>query len=257
MTAFWDVLDLVLLLVSVALLGLTVVLGVLLAVAKLRKRPSTGATDAHAGVQTGGPAATKTSVMVAGVTGLLLLALAGVVFRNAHPTLDFPKDQSDTLTAIATVSGDLITSVIAGTTLYAVILLQRSIREQTNGVEEQTKQLRATAIQSVGKEMLEIDRWMVDNIERGYGEALKRPAAEDSPLGAAVAEVYADLIAQVVGQRHFLDHYYSGWDNYFIDIIHKWPQLKKYMDANGHWYGETLDYLGISKETPSSPSSSQ
>lgn len=240
MTAFWDVLDLVLLLVSVALLGLAVVLSVVLCAAKLFKRSSASAS--------------WTSAVVAGVTGLVLLALAGVVFRSAHPTLDYPKDKSDTLTAVAAVSGDLITAIIAGTTLYAVILLRMSIREQTIGVEEQTKQLRASAIQAVGQEMLKIDRWMVDHIGMGYSEALKHPATVDSPLGAAVAEVYADLIAQVVGQRHFLDHYYSGWDNYFSDIIEKWPQLKKYMDANGHWYGETLNYLGVSKETTTDPS---
>jgi hypothetical protein len=227
MAAFWDVLGLVLLLISSALLVLAVVVGIGFSSIKLiGKRWSKRAT--------------WKKVAAAATTGLVFLALAGVVFLFAHPTLGFSQEKSDSLTAVATVSGDLVAAIIAGTTLYAVNLLR-------TGVNEQTKQLRSNAIQNIGHEMLEIDRWVVDH--KGYREALERPATENSPLGAAVAEVYADLISQVVGQRDFLEDYYAGWDKYFNDIIEKWPQLKKYFDEHHHWYGDTLKYLQTQQTT--------
>ncbi len=223
MTAFWDVLDLVLLLVGVALLVLALVLAVALCMTKLVHGTSA--------------AATWTRVVVAATTGVVLLVFTGVVYFHAHPTLEFPKDKSETLTAIGTVSGDVVTAIIAGTTLYAVILLRMAVREQT-------KQLKASAIQNIGNEMLKIDRWMVDNHPK-YRDALTE---ENSALGAAVAEVYGDLIAQVHGQKDFLgeeknNFQWENWEKYFRHLINTWPQLRNYMEQHPDWYGEIMIQL--------------
>jgi hypothetical protein len=170
-----------------------------------------------------------------GIAGLVFLAFAGAVFFWKHPTLDVIRDKSDALTAVGTVSGDVVTAIIAGTTLYALILLRRA-------VSEQVKQLKASAVQNVGQEMLKIDRWMADNLN--YIDELKRHATEHSPLGEAVAEVHADLIDQVLGQEDYLptgDVVY--WKKYFQDIIREWPQLRKFIEKHDHWYRKTVSEL--------------
>jgi hypothetical protein len=222
MVAFWDVLALVLLLVSIAFLVLTVVLVVALLWTKRSEKSSE-------------EAASRARTVALGIAGLVFLAFAGGVFSWKHPTLDVLRDKSDALTAVGTVSGDVVTAIIAGTTLYALILLRRA-------VSEQVKQLRASAVQNVGQEMLKIDRWMADNVN--YIDELKLPATQHSPLGAAVAEVHADLIDQVLGQADYLpagDMVY--WKEYFRDIIHEWPQLRKFMKEKNHWYRKATSEL--------------
>lgn len=220
MVAFWDVLALVLLLVSIAFLVLTMVL----VVASVWTKQSEKSTE---------EASARVRIAAMAIAGLLALACAGGVFGWRHPTLDVTKEKSDALTAIGTVSGDVVTAIIAGTTLYALILLRKA-------VSEQVKQLKVSAVQNVGQEMLKIDRWMADN--SGYLEALsdKKP----SPLGAAVAEVYADLIDQVMSQAHYLpaDHM-QPWKNYFNNRIHNWPQLKKFIADHDDWYREAIKQL--------------
>jgi hypothetical protein len=223
--AFWDVLDLVLLLVSIALLVLAVVLGVALPISRLLKKIS----------------ATTLWIVGAATGGLVSLGLAVIVFYCAHPSLKYSRSDSDALQAIGTISGDVVTAVMAGTTLYAVILLRR-------GVSEQIRQLRHSAIQNIGREMLEINRWVADN--PGYIEDIKRQASEDSPRAAAVAEVYADFIEQFVTQEEFLpDGHVQPWERYFRDIIREWPQLKKYMEERRHWYPDSMKELLVSEET--------
>ncbi len=213
MVAFWDVMALVLLLVSIAFLVLTLVLVV---AAVWTKRSENGNEESAARVR----------ITAMGTAGLLALACAGGVFAWKHPSLDVIREKSDALTAIGTVSGDVVTAIIAGTTLYALILLRKA-------VSEQVKQLKASAVQNVGQEMLKIDRWMADNL--AYGRAVAD--TKYSPLGSAVAEVHADLIAQVRSQKEFLppDHV-DSWEEYFKDLIDMWPQLKKFIDDHPRWY---------------------
>jgi hypothetical protein len=220
MVAFWDVLALVLLLVGIAFLVLTAVLVVVLFMTKKSEKPKEWA-------------ASRLRAAALGVAGLLSLGLAGGVFNSKHPNLGLVQDKSEALTAVGTVSGDVVSAIIAGTTLYALILLRKA-------VSEQVKQLKASAVQNVGQEMLKIDRWMADN--SGY---LKAVAAKDySPLGAAVAEVHADLIAQVLSQADYLPpEHMQSWEQYFRDIIHKWPQLKKFMEDHDGWYEDTMNQL--------------
>lgn len=225
MVAFWDVLELVLLLVSIALLVLAVVLGVALPISRLLSKIS----------------ATTLWIVGAATGGLISLGLAAVVFYCAHPSLKYSRTDSEALQAIGTISGDVVTAVMAGTTLYAVILLRR-------GVSEQIKQLRASAIQNIGREMLEINRWAADHPE--YIEDIKRHASENSPRAAAVAEVYADFIEQFITQEEFLpDGHVEPWERYFRDIIKEWPQLKKYMDERPHWYPDSMTELLVSEGT--------
>jgi hypothetical protein len=222
MVAFWDVLALVLLLVSIAFLVLTVVLVVALLWTKKSEKSSE-------------EAASRARTVALGIAGLVFLAFAGAVFSWKHPTLDVIRDKSDALTAVGTVSGDVVTAIIAGTTLYALILLRRA-------VSEQVKQLKASAVQNVGQEMLKIDRWMADNVN--YIEELKRRATEHTPVGEAVAEVHADLIDQVLSQADYLpagDVVY--WKKYFRHIIQEWPQLRKFIEDNNQWYRKSVSEL--------------
>jgi hypothetical protein len=170
-----------------------------------------------------------------GIAGLLFLALARGVFSWEHPTLDFSKDKSDVLTAVGTVSGDVVTATIAGTTLYALILLRKA-------VSEQVKQLKASAVQNVGQEMLKIDMWMADNVN--YID--KVSDEKYSQIGAAVAEVHADLIAQVLSQRDYLPtEHMEFWEEYFRDLIRKWPQLEQFLKKNHRWYEDTMKELSV------------
>ena len=75
MVAFWDVLDLVLLLVSIALLVLAVVLGVALPISRLLSKIS----------------ATTLWIVGAATGGLISLGLAAVVFYCAHPSLKYSR----------------------------------------------------------------------------------------------------------------------------------------------------------------------
>lgn len=226
MVAFWDVLALVLLLVSIAFLVLTMVL----VVASVWTKQSEKSTE---------EASARVRIAAMAIAGLLALACAGGVFGWKHPSLDVIRAKSDALTAVGTISGDVVTAIIAGTTLYALILLRRA-------VSEQVKQLKVSAVQNVGQEMLKIDRWMADNA--GYLEALSD--RKPSPLGAAVAEVYADLIDQVMGQADYLpaDHM-QPWKNYFNDRIQAWPQLKQFIVDHDGWYREANKQLLVN--TPS------
>jgi hypothetical protein len=215
MVAFWDVLALVLVLISIAFVVLTLVL----VVGMLWTRLSRDWRD---------ETTSWVRAAIMGAAALLSLILARAVFGWEHPTLDFSKDKADVLTAVGTVGGDVVTATIAGTTLYALILLRKAVSEQVN-------QLKASAVQNVGAEMLKIDRWMADNEE--YILELKKPAAEHTPLGEAVAEVYADLISQVRSQRSYLPReHMEPWENYFDAIVEEWPQLKKYLQKHDEWY---------------------
>ena len=228
MVAFWDVLALVLLLVSIAFLVLTMVQIVGLVWTKLSRNWSDNT-------------ASWVRAAVMGIAGLLFLALARGLFNWERPTLDFSKDKSDVLTAIGTVSGDVVSATIAGTTLYALILLRKA-------VSEQVKQLKASAVQNVGQEMLKIDRWMADN--PSYID--KVSAEKYSQIGAAVAEVHADLIAQVLSQKEYLpSEHMKFWEEYFRDLIRKWPQLEQFLEKNHRWYEDTMKDLSVDK--PSTP----
>jgi predicted nucleic acid-binding Zn-ribbon protein len=191
------------------------------------------------------------SVQVLGIAALGAIALGlGIVLPNFHhPKLD-QADPAEGLTGVATASGAIVTAIIAATTLYAVILLRKSVNEQIDAtnqekkaVEQQTKQLRATAIQNVGHEMMDIDRWMADHPD--HLKALRLPEATQSEKGAAAGEIYADFIDQVVSQEDFLpDDHVKLWRNYFADIIGEWPQLRKYMEKTApRWYLETMNDL--------------
>jgi hypothetical protein len=222
MVAFWDVLALVLLLVSIAFVVLTVVLIVGLVWTKVADKWSENAVS-------------WVRAAMLGIAGLLFLALARGVFSWEHPTLDFSKDKSDVLTAVGTVSGDVVTATIAGTTLYALILLRKA-------VSEQVKQLKASAVQNVGQEMLKIDMWMADNVN--YID--KVSDEKYSQIGAAVAEVHADLIAQVLSQRDYLPtEHMEFWEEYFRDLIRKWPQLEQFLKKNHRWYEDTMKELSV------------
>jgi hypothetical protein len=233
MVAFWDVLALVLLLVSIAFLVLTIVLVISLLWTKKARNSSE-------------EAASRARTAFLGMAGLIFLTFAGGVFFFKHPTLDVFKDKSDALTAIGTVSGDVVTAIIAGTTLYALILLRKA-------VSEQVKQLTASAVQNVGQEMLKIDRWMADNPSYLKAVGDKR----HTPLGAAVAEVHADLIDQVVNQATYLPpEYMPPWERYFKELIREWPQLEKFMDEHRHWYGkEVLKLIDAAKASDSTAAS--
>lgn len=128
---------------------------------------------------------------------------------------------------------------------------QKLVASNNELVKTQTKAIRTSAIQTIGREMLKIDRWMADHPE--YRDALERPAAEPSALGAAVAEVYADLIAQVHGQKDFLNEdnnfNWANWEEYFKDIIKTWPQLRKFVDEYPEWYGNALNDLWVEETT--------
>jgi hypothetical protein len=116
------------------------------------------------------------------------------------------------------------------------------VSDQAKLVQTQAKRLQASVIQDLGYQMLKIDRWMADHPE--YLEAIKRPDAEESACGAAVAEVYADFIDQVVSQDDLIPpEHIEAWNEYFRDIIEMWPQLKKYMRDNPRWYLETMNQL--------------
>jgi hypothetical protein len=222
MVAFWDVLALVLLLVSIAFVVLTVVLIVGLVWTKVADKWSENTVS-------------WVRAAMLGIAGLLFLALARGVFSWEHPTLDFSKDKSDVLTAVGTVSGDVVTATIAGTTLYALILLRKA-------VSEQVKQLKASAVQNVGQEMLKIDMWMADNVN--YID--KVSDEKYSQIGAAVAEVHADLIAQVLSQRDYLPtEHMEFWEEYFRDLIRKWPQLEQFLKKNHRWYEDTMKELSV------------
>ena len=167
---------------------------------------------------------------VAIILGVILLVLASVLLIH-----HFPDTASEAVTAIGTVSGDVITAMIAAITLYAVTLLRRSVNEQT-------MQLKITAIQNVNAEMLKIDRWLADHPE--YVKALESKKDEQPIHGKAVAEVYADFIAQVVDHAEFLpDGHSEPWENYFRDIIQMWPQLEKFMNDHPEWYLPTMKKL--------------
>ncbi|MGO9384770.1 MAG: hypothetical protein ACLP4W_22430 [Mycobacterium sp.] len=154
-----------------------------------------------------------------------------------------PATTSEAVSAVGTVSGDLITAIIAAATLVAVYLLyksvgllDKSVGEQAKLVEEEVKQLKADACQNVSQEMLTIGRWMADHPE--YLHAVTRPKTEDSALGTSVAEVFADLIDHVSSQAPFLPEGYEGyWDDYFVHIIGTWPQLDKFITKHRNWYG--------------------
>ena len=165
---------------------------------------------------------------VAITAGVLLLGGAAHLLVNRTP--------DSAVEAIGTVSGDVITSIIAATTLYAVILLNRSVSAQTN-------QLKVNALQNVSSEMLKIDRWVADNPK--YLAALKVSTKQEPPeCAAAVAEVYADFIAHVVDNAKYLpEGHINFWQAYFNDIIGRWPQLEKFMDDNERWYNEALKVL--------------
>ncbi|MGA8329129.1 MAG: hypothetical protein WB777_07530 [Mycobacterium sp.] len=233
MVAFWDVLALVLLLVSIAFLVLTVVL----IIASLWTKKSKNSSD---------DAASRARTAALGIAGLVFLTFAGGVFFFKHPTLDVFREKSDALTAIGTVSGDVVTAIIAGTTLYALILLRKA-------VSEQVKQLTASAVQNVGQEMLKIDRWMADN--PSYLDAVRDE--QHTPLGAAVAEVHADLIDQVVSQATYLPpEYMNPWERYFNELICSWPQLEKFLDDHRHWYGkEVVKFIDAAKASDSAAAS--
>jgi hypothetical protein len=222
MVTFWDVLALVLLLVSIAFVVLTVVLIVGLVWTKVADKWSENTVS-------------WVRAAMLGIAGLLFLAIARGVFSWEHPTLDFSKDKSDVLTAVGTVSGDVVTATIAGTTLYALILLRKA-------VSEQVKQLKASAVQNVGQEMLKIDMWMADNVT--YID--KVSDEKYSQIGAAVAEVHADLIAQVLSQRDYLPtEHMEFWEEYFRDLIRKWPQLEQFLKKNHRWYEDTMKELSV------------
>jgi NADH:ubiquinone oxidoreductase subunit 5 (subunit L)/multisubunit Na+/H+ antiporter MnhA subunit len=225
MVAFWDVLALVLLLVSIAFLVLTVVLVVALLWTKKFKDSSQESEKEKT--------ASRVRTVALAMAGVIFLILAVAVLSSKHSTLSLDHDKSDTLTAVGTVSGDFVTAIIAGTTLYALILLRRA-------VSEQVKQLTANAVQNVGQEMLKIDRWMADNPNylMAVGDKLC------TPLGAAVAQVHADLIDQVVSQASYLPpEYMPLWTRYFEELIREWPQLEKFMDDHRHWYGKEVAKL--------------
>jgi hypothetical protein len=227
MTAYEIVLFLI-----VALVGITlVVVGVGLIARKWIKVPRWGKTEA---IQ--GPVA-----IILGA-GLVVLASALLIHR-------FPDSASEAVTAIGTVSGDVITAMIAGTTLYAVMLLRKSVKEQT-------EHLKMTAIQNVNSEMLKIDRWMADHPK--YIDAIKRPKHEKPDHGAAVAEVYADFIAQVVDHSDYLpDGHSEPWENYFKEVIREWPQLEKFMTDHPSWYGNTMKKLLPEREMARPDASSE
>jgi hypothetical protein len=160
---------------------------------------------------------------------------AGVILPSQIQAPLGENSVAEGLTAVGTVSGDAVTAVIAATSLFAVILLRKAVTEQT-------KQLKASAVQNVGHEALKIDRWMADHLEYLY--ALNRPEADQSARGAAVAEVYADFIDQVVSQEDYLPpSHMPPWREYFGEIIQTWPQLKKYMKDNPDWYLDTMNEL--------------
>jgi hypothetical protein len=165
---------------------------------------------------------------VAITAGALILGAAAHLLANRTP--------DGAVEAIGTVSGDVITAIIAATTLYAVLLLRRSVSEQTN-------QLKVNALQNVSSEMLKIDRWVADNPK--YLAALKVSTKEEPPeCAAAVAEVYADFIAHVVDNAKYLpEGHIDFWRAYFNDIIGRWPQLDKFMDDNERWYNDALNAL--------------
>jgi hypothetical protein len=233
MVAFWDVLALVLLLVSVAFLVLTAVLVVGMLWTKRVEKSSE---------QT----ASRTRTLALAAAGAAFLVLALTVLLSKHPALDLTNAKADTLTAVGTVSGDVVTAIIAGTTLYALILLRRA-------VSEQVKQLTASAVQNVGQEMLKIDRWVADNPTYLDAVADER----HTPLGAAVAEVHADLIDQVVSQASYLPaEYMPPWERYFKQLIREWPQLEKFMDDHRRWYRqELLDLIDAAKAPESTATS--
>jgi hypothetical protein len=241
MTAYEIVLFLI-----VALLGITLVV---LGVASIaRKWVNKARWDKTKGIR--GP--------VAVILGAGLVALASALLIHR-----FPDSASEAVTAIGTVSGDVITALIAATTLYAVTLLHRSVGEQKKAVhaqrravEEQTKQLKITAIQNVNAEMLKIDRWMADHPK--YIDAIKRPKHEKPDHGAAVAEVYADFIAQVVDHSDYLpDGHSEPWENYFKEVIREWPQLEKFMTDHPSWYGNTMKKLLPEREMARPDASSE
>jgi hypothetical protein len=236
MVAFWDVLALVLLLVSISFLVLTVVLVVALLWTRKFQDSS----------QESEKTATRVRTFALAMAGVIFLILAVVVLLSKHPTLRFDQDKSDTLTAVGTVSGDIVTAIIAGTTLYALIMLRRA-------VSEQVKQLTASAVQNVGQEMLKIDRWMADN--PSYLKAVRDE--RQTPLGAAVAEVHADLIDQVVSQASYLPpEYMPAWRSYFKELIREWPQLAKFMDGHRRWYREEVIELIDAAKTSDGTASS-
>jgi p-aminobenzoyl-glutamate transporter AbgT len=238
MVAFWDVLALVLLLVSISFLVLTVVLVVALLWTRKFQDSS----------QESEKTATRVRTFALAMAGVIFLILAVVVLLSKHPTLSFDHDKSDTLTAVGTVSGDVVTAIIAGTTLYALILLRRAVAEQV-------KQLKASAVQNVGQEMLKIDRWMADN--PCYVKAVGND--QHTALGAAVAEVHADLIAQVLSQSEYLPpEHMTSWEEYFQDIIRMWPQLKKFIEDHGRWYQDAEGSMAriLSKAAAASSSAS-
>jgi hypothetical protein len=174
---------------------------------------------------------------VAITAGALILGGAAHLLANRTP--------DGAVEAIGTVSGDVITGIIAATTLYAVLLLRKSVTEQTN-------QLKVNALQNVSSEMLKIDRWVADNPK--YLAALTVSTKEKPPeCAAAVAEVYADFIAHVLDNATYLpDGHIKFWKAYFKDIIGRWPQLEKFMNDNERWYNEALKALRPHRPTGAS-----
>jgi len=167
---------------------------------------------------------------VAITAGVLLLG--GAAYLLAKPNLT----PDTAVEAIGTVSGDVITAIIAAATLYAVLLLRTS-------VSEQSKQLKVNALQNVSSEMLKIDRWAADNPK--YLAALACSTKQEPPeCAAAVAEVYADFIAHVLDHAQYLpEGHFDDWDRYFKDIFDQWPQLEKFMDDHESWYKNALKTL--------------
>ncbi len=169
--------------------------------------------------------------------GTALLVLAYVLPYVLHTVLEIAdgEKKAESLTAIGTVAGDVVTAILAATTLYAVILLRRAVNEQV-------KELRASAVQNVGHEMLRIDRWTAEHPE--HLKAIALPADKKSDEGEALAEIYADFIDQVVSQAEYLpDGHVPVWEEYFDDIIVAWPQLRKYMVNHREWYLDAMNQL--------------
>ena len=90
--------------------------------------------------------------------------------KHMHEALD-ESSSAEGLTAVGAASGDVITAIIAATSVIAVLLLWKAVNEQN-------KQLKASAVQNVGHEMLKIDRWMVDH-HPAYLDAIELPETKE------------------------------------------------------------------------------
>jgi hypothetical protein len=106
--------------------------------------------------------------------------------------------------------------------------------------------IRASAVQSLGAQIIAVGQWLADNSDRR--KLLELPEDKESEEATAVSAVMADFISHVLSQRENMPKdQMRAWEAYFADMIANRPQVRRFIAKNGSWYNEAMANLGSAR----------